>query len=261
MTYALTCQHPGCSESDHPSTTWGGTLLCGLHLRGMQADIDDIARVLTLVEEHHADLSQPGGSGGDAVRSVPSSRPPLRLDVIDVVSGRVAAIITGWAADVVRTSREMGVPEAARLLARNADALFCHPAVGVVAEELRDAAADCRRVLPDDRWQTAEQDAKPKVLGRCQQPHESDPMRCCGGPLVWLRSTLVVRCTRCHHEQEPDGWVSKRVVLRAFGLARRTLNRWIADGKVGASGDFVCVDDVRTMVHQGIRRHAGAEGA
>jgi len=256
--FTVMCQHPGCAASEAPGVAWGGTLLCGLHVRGLQADINDIARVMLLLQAHHRDLCSPSGSGGDGVRSVPSSRPPLRLAVVDALTGRVAAVLTGWAADVVRTSRSMSVFESAQLLARNSDALFCHPVVGVIAEELRDVATECRAVLPDDHWHSAEQDAKPKVLGRCRQPHDTDPARCCGGPVVWVQSTLVVRCTRCHHEQQPDGWVSKRVLLGAFGLARRTLNRWIADGKVGASGDFVCVDDVRVMVHQRLARHADA---
>jgi hypothetical protein len=142
----ITCQHPDCAEADHPSPAWGGTRLCGLHQRGLQADIDDIARVLTLIETHHDELALPSGSG-ESVRGVPSSRPPMRLGVLDVVTGQTAERITGWAADVVRTSRTLAVPEAARLLARNVDLLCCHIAVDIVAVELRQAAGACRAVL------------------------------------------------------------------------------------------------------------------
>jgi hypothetical protein len=252
----ITCQHPDCAEADQPSPAWGGTRLCGLHQRGLQADIDDIARVLTLIETHHDELALPSGSG-ESVRGVPSSRPPMRLGVLDVLTGQTAERITGWAADVVRTSRALAVPEAARLLARNIDLLCCHIAVDIVAVELRQAAGACRAVLPDDRWNTEDDDKKPRPAGRCTQPHPDDPGRDCNGSLLWVPATLVVRCARCHHEQEPDGYVAKRVVLRAFGLSRWTLNRWIADGKVAASNDFVCVDDVREVVRQ---RHT-EEGA
>ena len=146
----ITCQHPDCAEADQPSPAWGGTRLCGLHQRGLQADIDDIARVLTLIETHHDELALPSGSG-ESVRGVPSSRPPMRLSVLDVLTGQTAERITGWAADVVRTSRALAVPEAARLLARNVDLLCCHIAVDIVAVELRQAAGACRAVLPDDR--------------------------------------------------------------------------------------------------------------
>ena len=73
----ITCQHPDCAEADHPSPAWGGTRLCGLHQRGLQADIDDIARVLTLIETHHDELALPSGSG-ESTRGVPASRPPMR---------------------------------------------------------------------------------------------------------------------------------------------------------------------------------------
>lgn len=253
----LTCQHPGCAEAEHPSPTWGGTRLCGLHQRGLQADVEDIARVLTLIETHHDALTSTSGAG-DSVRGAPASRPPMRLGALDVLTGETAEKITGWAADIVRTSRTLAVPEAARLLARNVDALACHVAVDVVAVELRQAAGACRAVLPDDRWNTEDDDARPRRAGRCHQPHPDDPTRDCNGSLLWVPATLVVRCAKCHHEQEPDGWVIKRVVLRAFGLSRWTLNRWILAGRVSATNDFVCVDDVRDMVR---RRHAEDEGA
>ena len=53
------CQHPccdgTCTNPRHrcvnatPNPTRGGTRLCGLHLRGLQADIHDIARVTALI--------------------------------------------------------------------------------------------------------------------------------------------------------------------------------------------------------------------
>ncbi len=247
----ITCRHPKCADSDNSSPAWGGTALCGLHLRGLQADVDDIARVLTLIETQSDALTSPGG-GGDGLHGVPGSRPPMRLHVLDVLTGVTAEQITGWASDIVRTSRTLSVPEAARILARNVDAVCCHPSVEVVAPELHQAACACRAVLPDDRWNTEDDDRRPRRVGRCTQPHPDDPSRECNGALLWVTATLVVRCTRCHHEQEPDGWVVKRAVLRAFGLSRWTLNRWIALGLVAASEDYVCVDDVRETVR--IRR-------
>jgi hypothetical protein len=41
----ITCQHPGCAESDAPTVCVDGANLCGLHLRGLEADVADIARV------------------------------------------------------------------------------------------------------------------------------------------------------------------------------------------------------------------------
>lgn len=250
---SATCQHPQCTSSDTPKPVWGDTRLCGLHLRGLRADIDDIARVLTLIDAGTDALVGSTGASDGSGRGVPSSRPPMRLTVLNVLTGQTAERITGWAADVVSTSRTLTVAEGARILARNTDALSCHIAIDMIAVELREAASDCRAVIPDDRWNTEDDDKKPRRAGRCTQPHPDDPARDCNGALLWVPSTLVVRCARCHHEQEPDGYVHKRVVLRAFGLSRWTLNRWIADGKVAASNDFVCVDDVREIVRT---RHA-----
>lgn len=257
--FTVMCQHPGCAGSEAPGVAWGGTLLCGLHVRGLQADVDDIARVLSLIEADASALHSPVGSDGTG-GSTPGSRPPMRLAVLDVVTGQTAAAITGWAADVVRTSRALTVAQAARMLARNVDALMVHPAVGDVVVELRDAATSCRAAIPDDRWNSTEQDARPRTVGRCAEvAHDGGE---CGGSLVWITATLVVRCQRCHAEQSPDGWVHKRAVLRAFGLSRRTLNDWIAKGKVGGSeSGLVCVDDVRSMVRCMRARRAADEGA
>lgn len=256
MSDQVTCAHPGCADSDTPNIAWGGTRLCGLHLRGLQADVDDIARVLTLIETDHDALTAASG-GSDGVHTVPASRPPLRLAIVDVLTGQTAEQITGWASDIVRTSRPMTVPEAARLLARNIDALSCHVAVDVVAVELRQAAGACRAVLPDDRWNTAEQDEKDKPVGRCTQPHDTDPQRNCGGALYWLRDTLATRCARCGHQQQPDGWLPKKLILGPWGLERRTLDRWIAEGRVAYVNRLVCVDDIRIIIKM---RHADRPG-
>lgn len=256
---ALMCQHPDCVTAAVPGVDWGGTLLCGMHVRGLQADVDDIARVLSLIETDAAALHSPVGGDRAGVSGVPSSRPPMRLGVLEVTTGQTAAMLVGWAADVVRTSRPMTVAESARTLARNIDALLVHPAIGDVVVELRQAATACRAVLPDDRWNTAEDDKRPRPVGRCTEVVVDGGE--CGGNLMWLTATLVVRCQRCRAEQHPDGWVHKRAVLRAFGLSRSTLNSWIERGHVHASeSGLVCVDDVRVMVRRLRARHAeGAE--
>ena len=166
--FTVMCQRPGCAASEAPGVAWGGTLLCGLHVRGLKADVDDIARVLSLIEADASALHSPVGSDGTG-GSTPGSRPPMRLAVLDVVTGQTAAAITGWAADVVRTSRALTVAQAARMLARNVDALMVHPAVGDVVVELRDAATSCRAAIPDDRWNSTEQDARPRTVGRCAE--------------------------------------------------------------------------------------------
>lgn len=259
-----TCQHPGRATKHQPavactSDTWGGTGLCGVHLRALQADVADIARVMRLLDTFHNDLVASGGD--DTARMVPSSRPPMRLALLDVITGRTAQRITGWASDVVRTSRALSVRESALILERNIDALACHVVVADIAVELNQCAADCRAVLPDDHWNTSDDDKRIKPVGRCTRPHPDDPARDCNGPLHWITATLIVRCAKCHHQQEPDGWVSKRLVLRAFGLSRWTLNRWVADGKVAASTEFIYVDDVREQVRKQRGRRDQCEGA
>lgn len=246
----MICQHPQCQHADDPSPAWGGTSLCGLHVRGLQADIEDIARVVSLIEADADALCSPvgvtGGGGGK-----PGSRPPMRLGVLDVVTGVTAAAIIGWAADLVHTGRAMGLGESARVLAahKDTDALLSHPVVGEIALELRQAATACRAVVPDERWNSADDDKKPKSVGRCTEVVADGAE--CGGTLLWVTATLVVRCQRCRAEQTPDGWVHKRVVLRAFGLSRSTLNTWIVRGHVAATDSgMVCVDEVRSMVRR-----------
>lgn len=247
----MMCRHPQCQRADNPRETWGGTALCGLHVRGLQADLEDIARVVTLIEADPWALSSPGGGSDGASAGKPGSRPPMRLGVLDVVTGVTAAAITGWAADIVRTDRVMGLAESARVLVahRDSDAVLSHPVVDQLAVEVRDAAAACRAVVPDDRWNTADDDRRPRVVGRCSEGVVDGGE--CGGNLMWVTATLVVKCQRCHAEQVPDGWVHKRVVLRAFGLSRSTLNAWITRGHVTATDSgSVCVDDVRSMVRR-----------
>ena len=116
---SATCQHPQCTSSDTPKPVWGDTRLCGLHLRGLRADIDDIARVLTLIDAGTDALVGSTGASDGSGRGVPSSRPPMRLTVLNVLTGQTAERITGWAADVVSTSRTLTVAEGARILGLN----------------------------------------------------------------------------------------------------------------------------------------------
>ena len=251
------CQHPCCNgtctnprhrcANATPNPAALGTRLCGLHLRGLHADIDDIARVTALIDTMHDALLDTQGSG-DGVRAVPASKPPMRLDLVAVLTGQTAERITGWAADIVSTSRALSVAEAGRILALNVDAIACHPVVADIAVELRQAAADCRAVVADPRWNTEDQDKRDTPVGRCTQPDPVDMERACRGDLHWIRNTMATRCHRCGHEQQPDGWLPKRLILGPFGLERRTLDRWIERGLVAYINRLVCVDDVRAVI-------------
>lgn len=255
--YAVTCQHPGCATSEQPSPAWGGTLLCGLHLRGLQADVGDIERVTALDVDWHDDLLVATGSPG-VTRTVPDSRPPIRVAAL--IDGATAEAILGWAADVACVQRRLWLAEAGRLLAVNVMALASHPVVDVIALELRDAADHCRAAVPDDRWHTEEQDRKVAPLGRCPQP---DPLRqrpSCGGPLRWRTPAwtsepdlvaIELECSRCadvwgmadlphllrvvapkRRFPVPRAWVCAR-----YALAPGTLRQWVWRGQVRTYSD------------------------
>ena len=255
----ITCQHPGCAESDQPTTCADGANLCGLHLRGLQADVSDIARVTALDAMWHHDLLTATGNGTSG-RTVPDSRPPLRVAAI--ISGTTRAVILGWAADLVRTSRALELAEAGRILALNLEALAIHPALGDgLAFELRDAATDCRQTLPDDRWNDEDHDRRQAPLGRCPQPDPRGERARCGGPLrwrtpAWTSSTddlaaIEVECSRCsdvwgvldlphilrvvepsRRFPVPRSWITSR-----YGVASDVLRQWVRRGHVKTYAD------------------------
>ena len=72
-----------------------------------------------------------------------------------------------------------------------------------------------------------------------------------GGDVLARASAIFGRERTRDHVREPARDLLPRhahlgrVVLRAFGLSRWTLNRWITDGKVSASDEFVCVEWLR----------------
>lgn len=220
--------------------------LCTRHLDQLRDDVHDIARVTALLVDDPDVLTTASGSGGSC-RGVPASRPPMRLAT--VLSPETLQSVTGWAGDLASTATAPDLTRAGRILVTHLDLIPTHPAVDDIAPELHRAAVECRSALPDERWNTKEQDDRPRPVGKCKQPDPRDPEWVCGGVTVYVARTLVVRCTRCLHEREPDGWVPKRLVLRAFHIERKTLWRLIQRGEVAATdAGLVCVEDVRTWV-------------
>ena len=202
------------------------------------------------------------GSGKPGPRAgKPGSRPPANLDVLSATDVRSRIRITDDGAadpDNVRcidaellTMARMTIEErqfsaaladwadCLRVLNVSADWLTRHPAADEHLAVLTDLAAAC--VGMTRNWEH-----EPSV-GQCHEPHMEHAGRACGGPLDWLPSTVIVRCRRCGAEQEPDGWLPRRVILRAFGIPKQTLSDWIVSGKVRATDQHVCVDDVRAM--------------
>jgi hypothetical protein len=251
----VTCLHPLCESNPQPTVF--DTNLCGLHLRGLQADVGDIERVTALDAEWHDDYLV-ATSATSATRSVPSSRPPIRVGAL--IDGATAEAILGWASDVAQVSRRLGLVEAGRLLAVNVMALAAHDAIDVLALELRDAADHCRGVVPDERWNDAEQDRRAAPLGRCPQPDPRGERDCCGGPLRWRTPAwtsepdllaIEVECARCadvwgmsdlphilrvvqpkRRFPVPRAWVCER-----YGVALGTLRQWIHKGWVRSYSD------------------------
>lgn len=263
MTEILTCPvRIKVPDTNQPqpcgSPTWDTTRMCGLHLRGMQADIDDICWAIDLDADHHDDLLT--ATGESSGRSVADSKPPLRVAAI--LSGDTEEYICGWAADVIHTSRTLGLPEASRLLARHVFALACHDAIVDIYRELHQAAHDCREVIPDDRWNDEERDKRAAILGRCPQPDPRGERDACGGPLRWRTpawashvsddlAAIEVECARCkdvwgmadlphilrvvqprRRFPVPRAWVCKR-----YRINPSTLRQWIYRGQVRTYSD------------------------
>jgi len=238
------CQHPDCELNPQPARVG---YLCGLHFRGLEADIADIARAVTSLADpdlREAMLAPRGGDGGGS--GIPGSRPPMRLAVI--LSPATIAAVQGWA-EVLLQSDDVDLRRAVDALAVRAEHIACHAEVAVIAPELREAAQDCRAAFPDDRWNTAEQDDRPREVKRCDQPDPRDEAQPCRGRMFWRPGTLSIVCERCRHaEHMVDGFATVGQVAAAFGVPRSTLNTWIRRGKVEAIDGKVYISDVRRVV-------------
>lgn len=241
----MTCQHPDCQTNPQPARVG---LLCGLHYRGLEADIADIARAVQALADpdlRMAMLTPRGGDGGPS--GVPSSRPPVRLAVI--LSPTTVQALRGWAGVLLQTDRDPQLDRAVQALAVRAEVIAAHAEVATIAPELRDAAQDCRAAFPDDRWNTQEQDDRPRVVKRCSEPDPRDEQQDCRGPMVWRPGTLSIVCSRCQHaEHMDDGYAAVAKVAAAFDLPRRTIYNWIKAGLVDALDGKVYISDVRRQV-------------
>lgn len=266
MTTGITCPIPirVTDDDGQPTTQPCGSpahqasALCAHHWHRLADDLAIIDRILRAIGDNPDAWRQRPVTDNDPVHvSRQGSPAPGRIDVMAATDrrGLVVQAVIGWARDIARTDRALDLVEAARILCANHETLACHPALPDPVTELHTAACELRS-LCDEHWNTQEQDQKTKPVGRCTEPHTDDPMRNCGGDLHWVRNTMATRCQRCGHEQEPDGWLPKRLILGPFGLERRTLDRWIQAGLVTYINQLVCVDDVRVVVK--MRRAASA---
>jgi hypothetical protein len=254
---SLTCQHPGCTASPHPSPAWGDTNLCGLHYRGLQADIADIARAITLDADWHQTLLT-STSQQHGTRTIPDSRPPIRVAAL--IDGAILEFILSWAADVIHTSRRLTLPEAGRILTLNAHTLAGHDAIADIVGELTAAAQHCRGITPDDRWNSEDDDKKTRPLGKCKQPDPRGEHDTCGGPLRWRTpawtstddlAAIEVECARCHdvwgvddlphflrvHQPHRRFPVPRDWVCRRYGVNDSTLRSWVRRGNVRTYDD------------------------
>ena len=234
-----------CGAPVHQSTS-----LCARHWHRLADDLADIDRILRAIGDEPDAWRQHPATDRDPVHGSRDGSPaPGRIDVMSATDPRTIVVqaIHGWARDVITTDRALDLVEAGRILLAHHHTLACHPALPDPVDELHAAATELR-ALCDEHWNTEEQDKKDKPVGRCTQPHPDHPDRRCGGDVHWLRDTLATRCVRCGHQQEPDGWLPKRLILGPWNIERRTLDRWIAAGVVTYVNRLVCVDDVRLAV-------------
>lgn len=241
--------------------TYAATALCPRHYGRLGQDLRIIDQVLRWIgDDPNGWLTRPVTDSQPGKPTRIGSPAPGRIDVISATDKRAAAMqaIHGWARDVAHTDRALDRVECARLLLAHHDTIACHPALPEIADELHDAAL-ILAALPDEHWNSAEQDARPRDLGPCREQDPANLERRCRGRRHWRPGTVSVYCDHCGHTEQGDGYITKRLALAAFGISERTLRRWIEKGLVAEIDRHVYIDDIRTCV--ALMRHAKSQGA
>jgi hypothetical protein len=245
------------------AATYRATALCARHYHRLGDDLATIDRVLRWIgDDPDGWLTRPVTDHAPGHTSRQGSPAPGRIDVMSATDRRTLAMVAvhGWARDVAQTGRALDRVESARILLAHHETIASHPALPEIVDELHSAAKELQ-ALCDEHWNTAEQDARPRDLGGCRQPHPSEPGRRCPGRRHWRPGTISTFCDYCGHTEEGDGWITRRMAIAVFGISERTLYRWISIGLVATLDRHVYTDDIRAAVRL---RHAdtgNAEGA
>lgn len=180
-----------CAVCDKPATT-------RVH-NGCRQRISDNLAELPRLYRQLADVLAPGRRGGDGRSGPRTASLPCSLEVLDLrTRGGIENVVGGWARDVSEREGweipELGSVEAivdwgAGLLAVNL-AMLCdeHPAIKEIANELRDVAAQARRLVTGEKEPI-------RVPVACQG---------CGHILRVSLGMDGIRCTRCQTQYDHD---------------------------------------------------------
>lgn len=240
MTTTCIAAHP-----NDPPLALPGLRLCGHHHGRLARSIEDVRTlwpVLAVV------VALGNAAAGGSHHGKPGSRPPCRIDVLDITDPRgiTHAQVVGWARIVIEernlSARPTDIEQAARLLATHMDWLAAQPWVDECLAELGDASYRIRRAcndLPDP------------PIGRCPDVDPMGEQDACGGPLRITRaehfgdvSALDVRCARCGSRwgvndlvhvgrvSPLDVWGTVPQVAEMLDAPERTVRRWVSLGQI-----------------------------
>lgn len=221
-----------------------GLVWCSGCLGRFRRDLEDIARLWPDLPG----MATSSASDGTVVRSVPGSRPPLRLDVVDMVWPRTSEVVgpvlelANWVRGCRRLSTEVvDVAQAARLVLIHADWVAGQYEAPEMAGNVATAARALRGLMGE---------AKPRPVGRCPQEGPEGP---CGGALRWAGG-LSVKCQRCgvlwpeedlfRFARTAEVFLPTADVARLAGVPVSTLTYWCRSGRVRREGrNRVCLSD------------------
>jgi hypothetical protein len=231
----------------------------------LQVQVADIARLAA----DAAAFVAPGSSTGGGSRPVPGSRPPLRVEALDpeltVIDGQTLTVLEClelWER-MVREMRGLapyGPASAARsaAAARNGESVAACTLTGVVrflgaqvawmttepdfpVDDFADEVAACVRVLR--RFDLTREASTGRVV---ECPHDAGEGTC--GYRLRIDGNDVDKyfhCPRCGSEWSVDRlmlvvaettdasmWLDAEAVIGRFGIDRRTLARWVREGRI-----------------------------
>ena len=247
----MTALCPVCARRDPAD----GLTICAVCLARID---DDLARIVELVAQA-GDWLHPRTTGtSEGSRSVPGSRPPLSVDVLDAAIGLdVLPLLEAW----IRLTREenhlapYGAATEGRAVTVAGSVTFLRSwllwAAGEPSWPISEYAAEIR----DARWQLErlnhDNDRPTGIPVTCTADDLDADGRRCGYQHRISVGTLAtdVTCRRCGNTttggrmiltalSDPDVtvWAYPDVIEATLGIPTRTLRQWAQDGHVARNG-------------------------
>lgn len=225
-----------------PTEALFGAVLCESCQKALRGSLRDLETLWPELDE----VGQESQSPGVPARQAPGSRPPVRLDVVDITDRRTSPVLRPvleaavWVSRCRRLAYEpVGMVDAAQMLQRHADWV----ASQYEAPQILDAVASAARTV---RALTVGNGRLRPYLGRCPQPVDEGT---CGGLLAW--DGLTLRCQDCRAVwdrqslvEHGDVYMGSADVAAIVGVPRSTLSAWVRSGRVRSRGrNQVCLSD------------------